>query len=153
VSRSLLAKLLLGLVGLVLIGGLAVRAADPDNQPPAGHQHGENGKAAPDGDVSWPLLAAPTGVAVTFALATGVFLIVTRRRRNRTVGRHTAASRRARVYPPETNPAPASTELDAPGTYTASLAKTPGAASLAKPPGAASLARTPGAAEPESGGE
>jgi hypothetical protein len=140
VSRSLLAKLLLGLVGLVLIGGLAVRAADPANQPPAGHQHGDDQQAAPTGDVSWPLLAAPTGVAATFALATGVFWVVSRRRRNRTTGRH-AASRRPRD--------PAVQRSDAPR-----LARTPGPADPGvQRPRAPSLAKTPGAADHEPAGE
>jgi len=97
-SRALMAKLLLGLVGLVLLGGLAVRAADPAQQVPSGHQHAGNGQAGdgsatpPDRDVSWPLLAGPTGVAVTFALATGVFWVVSRRAAAR--GRHALPSRR-----------------------------------------------------------
>lgn len=80
-SRALLAKLLLGLVGLVLLGGLAVRAADPANRMPAAHHGGAtHQEQAPAGDVSWPLLAGPAGVTVTFALATGVFWAVNRRR-------------------------------------------------------------------------
>ncbi len=86
-SRATLAKVLLGLVGLVLLGGLVVRTADPDQRMPAGHQHG--GAAPAGGDISWPLLAGPTGVAATFALATAVFWVASRRR-----GRHAAVSRR-----------------------------------------------------------
>jgi hypothetical protein len=78
-SRRLLARLLLGLVGLVLLGGLTVRAADPA-APPAGSHHDGSQRHPPPADVSWSLLAGPVGVATTFAVASGVFWLTRRRR-------------------------------------------------------------------------
>jgi hypothetical protein len=78
-SRRLLAWLLLGLAGTVLVAGLALRAANPAAPPPTGH-HSDARHQQPPADISWSVLAAPVGVATTFALASGV-LWLTRRRR------------------------------------------------------------------------
>ncbi len=79
VSRVVLVRLLLGLVGLVLLAGVAYRVADPAAPPPSAHHGSQATRQHPPEDQGWSLLAAPVGVAVTFALASGVFWLARRR--------------------------------------------------------------------------